>query len=481
MPLPAFITELQKQGYHLEETHIDCVLVGPKFAYKIKKPVKFSFVDYSTLAKRKHFCHEELRLNRRYSPSIYFGVVPIEQDGKIVDCAVKMKSFLPEERLDRLLLKNKVSPKMIGEIARMLAAFHLRAQKISGQSFYPNLKKTLADNLNNISDYVGKSISRGDFNDLSAFLKNFPEKNRPFFVRRIKEGKIKDLHGDLHAENIFYRKKPYILDCIEFNSRFRQIDTAQELAFILMSFELLGKKELSFNLLKIYLERTKDYSALPLLNYYKCHYAAVRGMVNSMEGNFFVARRYFSLAKKYMEKKPLFLSMTGLIGTGKSTLAIALAGKLGLKILRSDELRKKLAKVSPSTHLAPAFYSKNFTNKTYGKMFSLAKDSLGEGRGVILDASFSKEEERKKTLQLAQDFNLDPLFIETSLPEKIILRRLSKRKKDVSDAGPGLLKSFSEAYDKTSDIPGENLVRVVGSSKIGLKKILENEKLLSRL
>ncbi|MCX5750828.1 MAG: AAA family ATPase [Candidatus Saganbacteria bacterium] len=464
-----------------EETHIDHVFIGPKYTYKVKKPVKFSFVDYSTLAKRKHFCREEVRLNRRYSPSVYLGYVPMKNSlGETFEYAVKMKTFAGGERVDKLLHKNRLSMRMVDQIAQMIADFHLKAPSIHSAGSPVQLKKIVVDTLNNIDKFGKGNLSSGQLKRIKKFLLSFLSDKHLLFLQRIKNGKIKDLHGDLHTENIFYHKKPYLLDCVEFNADLRRIDVAAEISFILMDIEFRGRPDLALELLKAYLNRTGDFKALPLLNCYKCYYSCVRGMVSGMEGKHKLAKRYLRLALKYATRKPFIIAVGGIIGSGKSILAKALSETLGFPLLRSDQIRKSLV----GTRVPRAkLYSQSFNQKTYAALFNQARRILKQGQSVILDASFSKRGYREKLKALAKASGVDYVFIETVLSKKEIVQRLKKRRGDISDAGPDLLEFFIKTYELSTDIPaGKKLSLSTAGEKLKvIEQLFQKKKLLSIL
>ncbi|MFA4966752.1 MAG: AAA family ATPase [Candidatus Margulisiibacteriota bacterium] len=466
--LPEFIKALKKPGVKLAETHISWVLIGPRYTLKIKKPVKFNFLDFSSLAKRKHFCEEELKLNQRFSPSIYLGLVPIfaKDKRKIIDYAVMMKTLPSENRLDRLLSKNKVTPQMIKKITEEIWRFHRRAKTgktISNFGKPDHLRRVYEKDFKALNQFIGKSLSENTYRQIHAFTTHFLARRRDLFNLRIKEKAIRDMHGDLHSENIFYYKKPYIFDCIEFNSDFRYIDRAAEIGFLLMDLEFRGKANLAKLLLQTYLQKSRDYDLLKLLNFYICHFARVEGLVYSLSGNFKLARRYLQFALSYVKAKPCLIAVGGLIGTGKSTLAKALAGKLGAIILQTDAIRKEFESPSP--------YSLVCIRKTYQTLFSRAEKLLKQGRSVVLDASFSKKLFRKRLIKLAVKTNADFLFVETVLPDKLILKRLQERPKGISDAGPQLLVPFKKNYEPPAEIHAYKVI-TIGSKKSILKKVL---------
>jgi hypothetical protein len=473
-----------KDTFKLEETHIDYVLVGKKYAYKIKKPIKFSFVDYSTLKKRHHFCQEEIRLNRRYSPTIYLGVTKIKDpNGKIIDYAVKMKSFKPEERLDYLLSHNKVNAKMIAQIAQLLANFHQHAipahKRESGT--ITTISKVINDNFRNIYRCQDKVLAAKDDKTIKKHLFSFLSRHHHLFEQRKREGKIKDLHGDLHSENLYYRHRPYLLDCVEFNSTFRFIDSAAEMGMLLMSFDFAGQEELGLILLSEYLKRTEDFSLLPLLNFYKCHYAVVRGMVDNMNGKRARAKQHYQLALHYAAAKPTVFVLTGVIGTGKSFLAQKLAENLDCKLLRSDAIRKELAHFPVNEHPTEkerdTLYNNQLTIKVYQELYRRAKQLLKRGFNVVLDATYNKASLRTSLRKIV---GKQILFIAVTTGGKTIRQRLKNRRHDISDARPWLLSEFLQSYEAPTEISKEQIITInnTGNKATVVKTLITEKKLL---
>ena len=302
-----------KGEMQLIETHISWVLLG-EYVYKIKKPVKFSFLDFSTLEKRKHFCEEEVRLNRRLSPDVYLGVVPIaknaknggitlEGKGKAIGYAVKMKRL--ENKMDDLLRQGKVTASQVTEIAAIVAGFHQKIESVQGGS--PELvRKQIAD-LRNHKETIGKACGLGEKVDaVVSPCERFIEKNRGLMEKRIAEGKVKDCHGDLHSANIFIGRKIRIIDGIEFSTDFRYVDVASEIAFMAMDLDAFRKEELSKLFVDEYIRRTGDDELRSLLPLYKCYRANVRAKIAAIDYSQHPGeepkermRRYLALAERY--------------------------------------------------------------------------------------------------------------------------------------------------------------------------------------
>jgi aminoglycoside phosphotransferase family enzyme len=276
----------------LIQTHISFVFLTKNYVYKVKKAVNFGFLDFSTLDKRRAFCEKELELNRRLCPEIYLEVVPITKsksikingNGETIEYALKMKR-LPQERIMTILLKeNKVDTKTIGNIARIVAEFHSKAQTSPRISEFGSLKivKTNWDeNFAQTKKYVNQTISLSEFTFIQTKINNFMEKNKSLFESRVADKRIRDCHGDLHSGNIFITDKICIFDAIEFNDRFRYSDVAADVAFLAMDLDFQQRSDLADYFIEQYIGYSKDQQLTQLLAFYKCYRAYVRGKVIS--------------------------------------------------------------------------------------------------------------------------------------------------------------------------------------------------------
>lgn len=288
----AYPYEVKKVDYI--DTHISQIFLAGEYVYKVKKEVKFSFLDFSTLAKRKEHCGNELELNRRLCRDMYVDVVPVvkkgqnygfEGEGDIVDYAVKMKRMPAERRMDLLLGQNEVSVADIDNIAVKVARFHNSVKTIDDRIYgSPELIKEQTDDLENHKKTIEKACKMGDKVDF-ALRKcgRFYARNYSFFKKRQEKGMIRDCHGDLHSANVFLTDKIFIFDCIEFNEEFRYIDVASEIAFMAMDLDAFGKEDLSRKFVRRYSVFTGDREGLLLLDYYKCYRANVRAKIAAIE------------------------------------------------------------------------------------------------------------------------------------------------------------------------------------------------------
>ncbi|MBU0532871.1 hypothetical protein KKB44_05260 [Candidatus Micrarchaeota archaeon] len=303
-------------GFELVETHISWILLGD-YVYKIKKPVKFSFLDFTTLEKRKHFCEEEVRLNQRLSPDMYLGVVPIVEknggvslgdSGKAIDYAVKMRGMPREKTMDVLLKQGKVEATHIEKIAEMVANFHKKIDVINDKKYSSaGIVKKQIDDLGSFREVIEKACGLGKKVDfILEQSDSFIVKNKKLFEKRQKEGKIRDCHGDLHSANIFITDEIVIFDCIEFSKDFRFVDVASEIAFMAMDLDAFGREDYSELFVNKYIELSGDKEALEILDLYKCYRANVRAKIAAIEYSQHPEeeakeriREYVELAAKY--------------------------------------------------------------------------------------------------------------------------------------------------------------------------------------
>ena len=278
----------------LVQTHISFVFLTKNFVYKVKKAVNLGFLDFTTLEKRRFFCEKELKLNRRLCGDMYVEVVPINKSsiikikgkGVTVEYAVKMKRIPQEKMLSELLRKNKVDNELIGRIAKKIADFHSKAEtnrRISEFGSLAIIKMNWTENFEQTEEYVGKTISMEDFQLICERISDFMKRHVPLFEKRMKEGRVRDCHGDIHSGNIFVTDRVYIFDAIEFNERFRYSDVASDVAFLAMDLDFKERTDLSGFFVEKYIEYSGDSELTKLLPFYKCYRACVRGKVISFK------------------------------------------------------------------------------------------------------------------------------------------------------------------------------------------------------
>ena len=310
----------------LAETHISLVFLTGNYAYKVKKPVNFGFLDFTSIEKRKYYCEQEVALNRRLAPTLYLGVVRItEEDNKIaldgkggvVEYAVKMKQIPEEFLMNRLLEKKEVTFRMMEAISEKLVRFYFSAEtsdRIKNFARPERVKQDTDENFEQAEKYIDVTIPSDVYQAVKEKTDQFYRTEEKVFYQRIKEDRIRDCHGDLRLEHIFWGEEISIIDCIEFNERFRYTDVAADIGFLAMDLDYHSRDDLSDHLIQAYIGESGDHELMELLNFYKCYRAYVRGKVESFrlddpnipqeekEEALKRARRYFDLAHRYSQK-----------------------------------------------------------------------------------------------------------------------------------------------------------------------------------
>jgi len=308
------------------ETHISMLFFTGTHVYKIKKPVNFGFLDFTSLAKRRYFCEMELSLNRRLSQGIYLDVVEIRLkdekvtligDGRTIEYAVKMKQISEDLLMDRLLARGLIRSEMIANVAEMLADFYAEAEtneRIRSFARPDRVRQDTDENFEQTKKYIGTTISEGQFQSIRRSTDTFLEQKRDVFFQRMEGGWIRDCHGDLRLEHIFVGEKMAILDCIEFNERLRYTDVAADIGFLAMDFDYRGRDDLSRYLMQCYVNRSGDVTIGQVIDFYRCYRAYVRGKVESFRLDDLNiqreekkkararAKKYFRLSQEYARK-----------------------------------------------------------------------------------------------------------------------------------------------------------------------------------
>lgn len=472
----------------LVQTHISFVFIAGERVYKVKKAVDFGFLDFTTLEKRKHYCEEELRLNRRLAPEAYLEVVAIAEDasgelrlgtGRAVDYAVVMKKLPLDRMLKKLLAEGKVPPEAMDAVAAKVAAFHAAAEtggEIDEMGSIETIRYNHDENFEQTAPYVGRTIARSRYAFLKDWVHRFLEKEQPLFEKRVADHRIRDCHGDLHAEHICLADGIVIFDCIEFNKRFRFGDVAAEAAFLAMDLDYNGYPGHARAFVEAYVRHSGDGDVWRLLDFYRCYYAYVRGKVTSFrldDPHIESAQRddaaragsqYFDLAFSYAARpaKKTLILVAGLMGTGKSVFARALAPLVGAEIVQTDAVRKEMLRIPPSEHRYEGFgegiYSAEVSRRTYASALEVALEKLKTAGAVIVDGSYKSRRERALAFEAARRAGAEAFLVECTCPEAVVEARLRARESDGGDISDGRWEIFQAqrgAFETIDEIPGE--------------------------
>ena len=452
------------------QTHTSCVFLTGEYVYKIKKPVDFGFLDYSTLERRLHCCERELALNRTLCPEVYLGVVPVTREGDglrvgapglAVEWAVRMRQLSEEHMLPARLATGTVGPSEIDHIARILAEFHRSAgtgTEIDIHGTPEAVLRNVEENFTQTEARTGDLLPSEHRTVVRNYARRFLAEQQPLFVARLPEGRIRDGHGDLRAQNICLDpsvgRGVQILDRIEFNERFRCGDVAADLAYLAMDLDLAGRCDLREALVHRYVAESGDTSLRRLLPFYCCYRAYVRGKIalfaageaeippDERREHQAVAAAAFDLARSYAapRERPLLIAMMGFSGSGKSALARELARRLPAVRLASDQVRKECAGVPASTHLGPEEYSAGQRHAVYDELRARAGRLLEAGLHVLLDATFLVPEELEQAAMAAAEQGAEFRVVECRCPDSVIRERLRARagRAEASDADPAV-------------------------------------------
>lgn len=453
----------------LLETHISWVILTGHYAYKIKKPVNFGFLDFSTLEKRHFYCNEELRLNSRLASAIYLEVIPITGSkehptfagsGEIIDYAIKMVEFPQDMQLDRMLDASMLQQKHIETLAAMVAEFHQQtavANKDINYGSPEQIYRPIKENFIQLQKLLNDDTASAQLNALETWSQATFKRLKPIFAQRKDDGFIRECHGDLHLRNlVFINEKPVAFDCIEFDPGLRWIDSISDLAFLVMDLQSRQQAGFAQRLLNTYLEKTGDYAATQVLGFYLMYRAIVRAKVEAIRASQMTndpkeqdkAKKacsgYLNLAQSYLqENKPALIITCGMSASGKSTQTQPLIEKLAAIRIRSDVERKRLFKLADKTNSSEAFikgiYTCAATQKTYQHLSELAEQLLNSGYSVIIDATCLKYEQRQLFRQFAARNAVPFIIVQFTAQPSTLRQRINNREKEISDADQSIL------------------------------------------
>jgi hypothetical protein len=448
----------------LIETHISSVLLAGDCAYKLKKPVNFGFVDFSTLALRAHFCAEELRLNRRTAPQLYLDVQPvggtlkaprIGGPGEPIDHLLRMRRFDPAQVLDQVAAHGALTAAHVDALSTAIADLHRGAACAEDGSRFgtpETVQRWVDGNLAHVRADCHGAVDRARVDALADWTRHRFERQRELIASRRRAGFVREGHGDLHLGNVVLLDgRPVLFDALEFNEELRWIDVVSDVAFLFMDLLDHGQGALAWRMLSGYLEATGDYDGVALLHFYAVYRALVRAKVALLRVQQPAAppivrvraqagfAHYLALAEGLARSRqsPQLVVMTGLSGSGKSTVAVELAAQLGALRVRSDVERKRLAGMEATARGAEALYAPRMTELTYGRLQSLAATLLEAGVSVVVDAASLRAPERRDLARVATARGCPATVVACEAPDAVLDARVAARTaagRDPSDA-----------------------------------------------
>lgn len=477
---PEAYGERHKASVSLRTTHASWVFLTGDEVWKVKRPVDLGFLDFRALEARHQACLDEVRLNRRLAPAVYLGVEAVRQtshghaiggDGPTVDWAVHMRRLPDDASADALLARGDLDADRLAEIAGRLARFFAAASPAPSFGSPATLHRNVLENFDQVAPFVGSLVDQGTVDEVREFQLGQLARHAERFLGRLADGRIRDGHGNLRLEHVYLLPgsdgglEPVIIDCIEFNERFRCGDTASEVAFLAMELEAANRPDLSAGFLARYAEASDDFGLYGVLDFYLSYRAWVRGKVAAFVATDptttrevrtqkeIEARRDFSLARSFGGRpfdRPFLIAVGGVIGSGKSTLATALGRVLGTPVVSSDRTRKGMTGLQPTARGDTSLYDPEQKERTYAEILRRATDVLDSGRGVIVDATFAASRWRCAAADVARVAHATFVFVEARCADTEILRaRLVARRRggSVSDATDELLDRFLLQYE----------------------------------
>jgi aminoglycoside phosphotransferase family enzyme/predicted kinase len=466
----------------VRQTHISMVFLAGDRVYKVKKPVDFGFLDFRSLDQRRHFCEEEVRLNRRLAPDVYLGVLPVTSEpggglrvggtGEVVEWAVEMERLPDNATLLARLRGGTVGRAEVESLAARVAAFHAAAEggpHVSAFGSFDVVAGNVRDNLSLSGATVGDTVSAAVFSRLQALTEASLARLRPLIESRASRGVPRDTHGDLRLDHVYLfpdRPPPrdlVIIDCIEFNERFRYSDPVADAAFLLMDLRFHRRDDLAGDFADAYFRYSGDDEGRDLLHFYTAYRAAVRAKVDGLRSGepevapderaraVRHARAHWLLALGELEEpghRPCLVLTAGLPGTGKSTLSKGLGASSGFQVIRSDAVRKELAGgAGEGAAFEEGIYTVEWTRRTYAECLRRAEVLLFDGERVVVDASFREESWRHAFVEAAGRLSAPTVILHCRAEPEAVRQRLDNRRGDVSDADWTVYQAAAERWD----------------------------------
>lgn len=437
--------------FQVLETHISWVILTGQFAYKIKKALRLEFLDFSTLALRRHFCEEELRLNKRWAPELYLDVVPIRGtvqqptllgDGEPIEYAVKMLQFSQESQLDRELALGRVTEDDVRALAETIHGYHEAADVVPPMDG-PDVIRSVSDPMFDNFGPLATACSDERIERIREWTARSLEQLRTVLLERQQFGFVRECHGDLHLTNLVRLPSgivPY--DCVEFSAELRNMDVISDLSFLFMDLVSRHREDLAYVLINRYLEKSGDYAGMRLMGLYFVYHCLIRAKVAAIRSTERSLRELgyrLATAMQWIERPtPVLVAMHGLSASGKTWLSSRLLPRLPAIRVRSDIERKRLHGLGElersESGVAEGIYTESATARVYEHMLDMAAMLLRSGYNVILDASFLQRKWRLKARELAAGQGVEFVILETTTAREELARRLRARATERSEA-----------------------------------------------
>jgi hypothetical protein len=470
------------------ETHISWVLLTEAEAIKIKKPVKLPYLDFSAPERRVRACKAELEVNRRLAPRTYLGLSPIRQladgrftcnspagGGEVVEQAVRMVRLPDSRRADLLLAAGALSLDLVDLIAEEVASFHADAPsspRIASAATPSAIEQNVRDNFRVLDEVFPGLVTREQLEELERWQLSFLRRHRDRFADRIRRGMIRDGHGDLRLEHVFFGEDGDldVIDAIEFDARYRWADVAADVAFLAMDLSRLGRVDLAERFLATYARAANDYDLYGVVDFYESYRACVRAKIAAgRPGGEAEARRELLLALTAQRRpllSPVLVAVGGLIGVGKSTLANRLAARVGAPVIEADRTRKHLLGMRPTEHADVAAwsgpYDPRLSVEVYAEALRRADVVLASGRPAVVDASFRTAAARSAARELAIRHAAPFRFVECTAPPAICRERVRQRDRtsSASDGRAEVLDAFAARFEPVAELPPTEHLRI---------------------
>jgi hypothetical protein len=461
------VIDLSRSGADVVETHISRVFLREDDVFKVKKPVDLGFLDFTTIEKRKAACEAEVRLNRRLAERVYLGVVAVLLDGR-EEWAVHMRRLPDSDRADVRLADGRLGEEHLLLVAEKLAPFHERAPR--RDEGIEVVRFNVRENFEQTRESIESYLTAAQVEEVESWQLRFLEENEALFGARVRDGRVREGHGDLRLEHVYIddASEVTVIDCIEFNERFRCADVAADVVFLAMDLAWHGRVDFAERFLAFYARESNDFDLYPLVDFYESYRAFVRGKIASFVSQDEEARRYFLLALASGRRSlvpPAVVAVSGLIASGKSTVAERIAALMSAPVVDADRTRKHLAGLAPETP-APekpfeGIYAPDFSERVYRELLRRAGVVLDSRRPVVLDASFRTRALRRDARELARERGVPFYLVECRAPLDLLRQRLEERdaRTAVSDGRLEILDDFARSWEEVDELtPPEHVV-----------------------